>query len=279
VTAAPDWRSVTVRVPAGNERNAVIAALFDAGAEGVQELPNDIVTHAPGGAAADAFAFAAAEAAPGAPIVVAPLPPVDWSEQWKALLRRQELGALTIAPPWLADDLDPRRTVVIDPGMAFGTGDHATTRGVVRLLQSVVRPCDRVADLGAGSAVLAIAATKLGAAHAAAIELDGDAISNAESNVARNGVTQSVVVIHGDAATLLPLIAPVRVITANILSSVILTLLPVMAAALAPDGVAVISGIMATERDDMLRALDAGGWRIVAEDREDEWWTAAIARR
>jgi ribosomal protein L11 methylase PrmA len=76
---------------------------------------------------------------------------------------------------------------VIDPGMAFGTGDHPTTRGVVRLMQGAVRPGDLVADLGAGSAVLSIAAIKLGAARAAAIEFDPDAIGNAEENVARNG--------------------------------------------------------------------------------------------
>ena len=72
--------------------------------------------------------------------------------------------------------------------MAFGTGEHATTRGVMRLMQDVIRAGDIVADLGAGSAVLAIAAAKLGAARVAAIELDPDAIGNAEENVARNGV-------------------------------------------------------------------------------------------
>src|SRR5439155_11259178 len=178
-----------------------------------------------------------------------PLPLIDWSQQWRQSIGAQELGALVIAPPWLADRFDPGRTIVIDPGMAFGTGEHATTRGVVRLLQSLVRRGDRVADLGAGSAVLAIAAAKLGAAHVAAIEIDPDAIGNAEQNVRRNDVEDRVIVIEGDARVLLPLVAPVRLVTANIVSSVIVELLPVIASALDANGRAILSGILLSERD------------------------------
>jgi ribosomal protein L11 methyltransferase len=163
--------------------------------------------------------------------------------------------------------------------MAFGTGEHATTRGVIRLMQRIVRVGDRVADLGAGSAVLAIAAAKLGAKYVAAIELDHDAISNAEENVRRNDVSDVVTVIEGDAATLLPLVAPVRVITANIISSALLELLPVMALTLEPGGSAILSGILDEERPMMLRALQDSGWVVDAEDREDIWWSATIARQ
>ena len=207
-----------------------------------------------------------------------PLPNVDWSEEWKRGLRAQALGALTVAPPWLADGLDPARTIVIDPGMAFGTGEHATTRGVIRLMQHVISPGDNVADLGAGSAVLAIAAAKLGAAHVAAIEIDPDAIGNAEENVARNGVADRVVVIEGDASTLLPLVAPVQLITANIISSVLTELLPSIASALDRGGHAILSGILVEERDMMARALADGGWSITEEDREENWWSATVAR-
>ena len=138
---------------------------------------------------------------------------------------------------------------------------------------------DRVADLGAGSAVLAIAAAKLGAAHIAAIEIDHDAIGNAEENVARNGVADRVTVIEGDATTLLPLVAPVRVITANIISSVLLQLLPSIADALSENGEAILSGILVAEREQMIEALEAGGWIVKAEDHEDAWWSATIGRR
>ncbi len=272
-------RWVTVRVHPGGNPEAVAAALFDAGAQGVQELGDSLVTHVPDMAAANALLCAALAASPDARVETEPLPDVDWSVEWKRGIGVQHLDRLKIAPPWLAADLDPATTIVIEPEMAFGTGEHATTRGVVRLLQSVVHEDDRVADLGAGSAVLSIAAAKLGAAHVAAIEIDHDAIANAEANVARNGVADRVVVIEGDASVLLPLVAPVRVITANIISSVLLGLLPAIRDALAAGGAAILSGILLNERDEMLRALDAAGWRVVAEDREDVWWSTTITRR
>ena len=174
---------------------------------------------------------------------------------------------------------DPARTVVIEPAMAFGTGEHPTTRGVVRLMQGAIRPGDSVADLGAGSAILAIAAVKLGAARAFAIENDNDSIANAEENVERNGVADRVHVIQGDALVLLPLVAPVRLVLANIISSVLVELLPAIAESLAPDGRAILSGILAEERDRMLAALESSGWRVEAEDAEDVWWSVLIARR
>jgi ribosomal protein L11 methyltransferase len=275
----PGGEWITVTIAPGSHSDAVLAALFEAGAQGVQETQTGFVTHVPTQADAEALRDAALRVSADARVDMAPLPLVDWSQEWKHGIHAQSLRTLTIAPPWLADNLDPATTIVIDPGMAFGTGEHATTRGVVRLLHDVIRPGDRVADLGAGSAVLGIAAAKLGASHVAAIEIDPDAIGNAEENVARNRVEGIVVVIEGDAATLLPLVAPVRVITANIISSVLIELLPTMAGALTSDGRAILSGILQTERDEMVRQLDADGWRIEAEDREDVWWSATIARQ
>ena len=272
-----DW--ITVSVFPGSQPEAVVAALFQAGAMGVQEIGNAFITHVATQKEADALLCAALAASPDARVETKPLPNIDWSEEWKRSINAQTLGSLTVTPPWLAADLPPATTIVIDPGMAFGTGEHATTRGVIRLLHGVVRVGDRVADLGAGSAVLAIAAAKLGAAHVAAIEIDHDAIGNAEENVERNGVSDVVVVIEGDAATILPLIAPVRVITANIISSVLIELFPVIAASLAEEGRVILSGILASERDDMLRALNDFGWRVEAEDHEDVWWSATVVRR
>ena len=160
--------------------------------------------------------------------------------------------------------------------MAFGTGEHQTTRGVVRLLPALLRTGDRVADLGAGSAVLSIAAAKLGAEQVFAIELDHDSIANANDNVVRNGVADRVTVLEGDAAVLLPLVAPVRVVLANILSSVLVALLPTIERALAPDGEAVLSGILQSERPQMLEVLAGRGWRVVAEDHEDAWWSVHV---
>ena len=277
MTEIGSW--VTVRVHPGSNRDAVIAALFESGAQGIQEVGESIVTQVASQALAEELEQAALAASSDAVVSTAPLPDVDWSEQWKQGIHAQVLGGLTVAPPWLAGDLDPERSIVIEPGMAFGTGEHATTRGVIRLMQTVVRPGDRVADLGSGSAVLAIAAAKLGARYVAAIELDHDAIENAEQNVARNNVANRVVVVEGDASTLLALVAPVRVVTANIISSVLIELLPVIELSLDEDGRAILSGILAEEREMMIRSLDDSGWRIEAEDHEDIWWSTTIARR
>ena len=230
------WHSVRVRA-SGEARELAMAALFEAGSQGVLEEADALLTHFP-----------------------------------------PELGSLVVAPPWLVEGRDPARTIVIDPGMAFGTGEHATTRGVVRLMQDVIRSGDLVADLGAGSAVLSIAAAKLGAGRVVAIELDGEAIPDAEENVRVNGVADRVTVFEGDAATLLPLVAPVRVVLANIISSVLVDLLPHVQRALAPHGVAILSGILQEERAHMLSVLDSSGWRVEAEDAEDIWWSATAVR-
>jgi ribosomal protein L11 methyltransferase len=122
--------------------------------------------------------------------------------------------------------------------------------------------------------VLSIAAAKLGAGRIAAIEIDPDTTANAEENVARNEAGAAVHLFEGDAAVLLPLIAPVRVVIANILSSVILELLPAMREALTPDGQAILGGIMLEEREMMLEKLTEAGWLVAQEESEGEWWCA-----
>jgi ribosomal protein L11 methyltransferase len=271
------WVSLRIE-PAADRRDAALAALFAAGAQGVQEDGPALVTHLPADADIPSLRAALDAAAPGAAVSVQPAAAVDWSEAWKSRLVAHQAGRLTIAPPWLAHDLDSSSTIVVDPGMAFGTGDHPTTRGVVRLMQGVLRPGLTVADLGAGSAVLAIAAAKLGAARVAAIELDPDAIGNAVENVERNGVAHIVHVIEGDAALLLPLVAPVDVVLANIISSVLIDLLPAIASALAPGGTAILGGILVEEREAMREALRRNGWATVAEDEEERWWSVSVAR-
>jgi ribosomal protein L11 methyltransferase len=272
-----NWLSV--RVSAGEARDAALAALFELGSQGVHEAGDELVTHFPEETDAAGVVAAVLLAAPAARVSASLIPAVDWAEEWKKGVGAHELGALAIVPPWLAEGRDPARTIVIEPEMAFGTGEHQTTRGVVRLLPALIRPGDRVADLGAGSAVLAIAAAKLGAARVTAIELDHDAIANANENVHRNAVADVVTVVEGDAALLLPLVAPVRVVLANIISSVLLELLPAIAAALTEDGEAILSGILLDERDAMLAELSARGWRLVDEDAEGLWWSARITTR
>lgn len=271
------WRAFRVR-PSPGARGAVIAALFEAGAQGVQELDDAVITHFPPDVTPDSVAALVGAADAEAVAESWEVEETDWSLAWRDGIVAHRLGKLTIAPPWLAADLDPSTTIVIDPGMAFGTGEHATTRGVVRLLQDVVREGDVVADLGAGSAVLAIAAARLGARKVIAVELDEDAIPDAEANVAANGVASKVIVVQGDAGAILPLAAPVRVVLANIISSVLVQLLPLIEDGLSADGEAILSGILLEERPMMLRVLQDAGWVVRAEDTESIWWSVCIAR-
>ena len=252
--------------------------MFAAGADGLHESGDALVTHLSHAVDHDAFVAQVRAADPGLVAELSPLDDTDWSEKWKERITAHQLGGLVVTPPWLAAGRDPATTIVIEPAMAFGTGEHPTTRGVVRLMQAVIRPGDSVADLGSGSAVLAIAAAKLGAARVYAIEIDPDATGNAEENIARNGVGDRVAALEGDAAVFLPLVAPVRVILANIISSVLVDLLPLMAMTLADDGVIILSGILLEERPRMLEALAAQGWRVDAEDGEDQWWSVRCSR-
>ena len=278
-TEAP-WISVRVRPTALSDaaRRACLAALFAVGAQGVHEDGDTLVTHFPPGTDLVRVHDALTMADDHVVIETAPVPPIDWSEAWKERITAHELGPLTVTPPWLADGRDAATTIVIEPGMAFGTGDHPTTRGVVRLLPGVLRPGDVVADLGAGSAVLAIAAAKLGATRVYAVELDGEAIPDAEANVERNGVADRVHVFEADAGSILPLIAPLRIVLANIISSVLIELLPTIASSLTEGGAAILSGILLEERDTMHALLVSTGWRVLNEDAEGIWWSVSIAR-
>jgi ribosomal protein L11 methyltransferase len=271
------WLAVRVAGTSEATRDTISAALIGAGAACVHEDREDLLTYLPDDAALDGVREAVA-ADHGAVLELRQAPAAEVERQWPSTVGVSRAGSFVIAPPWLASSAEAGdRLIIIDPAMAFGTGEHPTTRGVLRLMPAIIRPGDRVADLGAGSAVLAIAAARLGASRVAAIELDADAIGNAEANVRANGVSDRVVVIEGDAETLLPHVAPVRVVLANIISSALISLLPVIRSALASDGVAAFSGILLEERRPFLAALGEAGWRVEHEDIEDVWWTA-VAR-
>jgi ribosomal protein L11 methyltransferase len=270
-------RWTTVRVSSGS-RAAAAAVLFENGAEAIQDTDDAIITHLRR-VDRDALTAAVHGVDPSARIDFEPTPDVDWSSAWRARLAAHRVDRLVVTPPWLADQFGPAERIVIEPAMAFGTGDHESTRGVLRLMQRVVRANDAVADLGAGSAVLSIAAARLGARRVVAIEVDGDAIGNAQENVDRNGVGDVVSVLEGDAATLLRLVAPVRVVLANIVSAVLVELLSPVGECITADGRAVLGGMLVEERGTMEHALAAAGWRVEDSVAENAWWSATIARR
>ncbi len=269
-----DWTEIRIK----SERRAeIIDALFAIGAEGVEERDTEVVTHVRHLDRSSALG-ALKRADADADVQFAETPNVDWSSAWRSRLVAHRVGRMVITPPWLSSEYSPEERLVIEPGMAFGTGDHETTRGVLKLMQSVIRSGDVVADLGAGSAVLAIAAVKLGAKRSIAIELDPDAIGNAEENIIANGVSGSCIILLGDANAILPLVSPVRVVLANILANAVIELLPAIAKALTPDGVAIVSGILVAEREEVERAAAAVGFRVAELVEDGLWWSATLSR-
>jgi len=274
------WTEVRVHHAGDATRDAVVAALVHAGAPAVQDLGDALLTHLP--SHADMPALRASLTAADAAITIESRDAgsIDVARDWPPAVGVQRIERIAVAPPWRAGEIAGAECpVIIEPAMAFGTGEHETTRAVLRLMQRVIEPGDLVVDLGAGSAILSIAAVRLGAARAIAIESDPQAIANAEENAAANGVSDRVRVIEGDARVILPLVAPARVMLANIISSVIVELAPAMRAAVPPNGRAVVSGILVVERDGVTASLAAAGWRVDTEHIEGEWWSSVIAPR
>jgi ribosomal protein L11 methyltransferase len=216
------------------------------------------------------------------------LEPEDWAESWKVHFLPQHIGErLVVVPTWQAYTPRPGEVVIfLDPGMAFGTGLHATTRLCLRAAEALARPGVRVLDVGSGSGILAIAAALLGAGPILALDMDPIAVEVAQENVALNGVAGAVTVAHGTlreeeaADSLVRRTAPegYDLILANILAEVITAMAPALARALAPQGVLVTSGILAAKADGVAEALATAGLAVVERPQEEEW-VALVARR
>jgi ribosomal protein L11 methyltransferase len=269
------WWAIDVRT-APAHRAAVGAWLVVRTGHAVEERDDGLLV---GFAAdpADAARVLAELPAAGAEAVAAPRPvePVDWSERWRDGLGARRIGRLTVAPSWVPVPNDAGPIVVLDPEMAFGSGEHGSTRTALALLERHIRPGNRVLDVGSGSGILAIAAVKLGAARAIGIETDGEANEVAERNASRNGVGAAVCFLEGDGAVFVPLMAPAELICSNILRSVNTALLPAIASSLAPRGIAIFAGMEQPEADEFRAALAEARFTIVEEASDAGWWGVA----
>jgi ribosomal protein L11 methyltransferase len=208
----------------------------------------------------------------------------DWIARWRdGLGPRQVTERLVVKPTWATWEATRGQVVIdVDPQMAFGTGEHATTRGCLRLLDDAIRPGDRVLDVGSGSAILAIAAARLGADEAIAVEYDPDANLNARENLEANGVADRVRIVESMAdPELLACLGPFDLILANILSGVIRPLLPAFREALraAPGGRLIVSGILRNEAAEVVHDAETAGFRVERVDEEEEWWSALLCPR
>jgi ribosomal protein L11 methyltransferase len=205
----------------------------------------------------------------------------DWAETWKRGLEpRWITERLLVRPSWTPVTSDrPHVEIVIDPGMAFGTAEHATTRGCLRLLDRTVTEGDRVLDVGSGSGILAIAAARLGAASVVALEADRLACEALRENIERNGVAGRVRCIEAMvAADDLARMGPVSGVVANIESGPLTALMPGFEAAVEPGGWLVLSGILDHEWPAMRVRAEAAGFRLEDLDAEAEWRAALLLR-
>ena len=203
----------------------------------------------------------------------------DWAREWKRGLEpRAVTDRIVTKPSWTEYEARPDQIVIdIDPQMAFGTGEHATTRGCLRLLDDVIRAGDRVLDVGSGSGILSVAAARLGAGEVLAVEYDPDANLNARENLVHNGVEGQVRLVEAKAdAAFIAAAGSFDLILANILSGVIRPLLPAFRGALRPRGRLIVSGILQRESADVTESAVAAGFRVAREDREEEWWSALL---
>ncbi len=210
----------------------------------------------------------------------------DWASTWKQGLGPRKLtDRLIVSPSWCVSDADEIAdedsvVVIIDPGMAFGTAEHGTTRGALRLLEGALSSGDNPLDAGCGSAILAIAAARLGAARVLAVDLDPYATEAAVENVADNGVEDRVMV---ERASVSPdwVVAkgPFDGILANIQTGVLLPLLASFTQALEPDGWMILSGILAEEWSLMVGAVADAGFSLEAMDSDGEWRSGWFTRR
>lgn len=203
----------------------------------------------------------------------------DWANNWKQFFKPLPVGEkLLILPTWETDEnKDSRAVLHIDPGMAFGTGGHETTRLVLETLEKTVKAGDRFLDIGCGSGILSIAALLFGAASAFGVDIDPLAVKTAVENGELNGMTAPrYEIVEGDLAD--KVTGQYDVVAANIVADAIIALSPAVPAFLKTDGVYVVSGIIDVREQDVVTALAACGF-TVAERYEQRGWVCLVCKR
>ena len=195
---------------------------------------------------------------------------------WRKYYHPMDVGQrLAIVPSWQDYDTD-RVKLILDPGLAFGTGGHETTNLCLEVLDERVKGGERVLDIGTGSGILAIAALKLGAAVAEGVDIDPVAVRTAGENAALNGVADKLTVLVGDLSDKAS--GKYDIITANIVANAIMSLAPAVPGLMADDAVFIASGIIDSRKDEVIAALEAAGLAVL-EVKEKRGWECIVCKK
>lgn len=281
----PPSRWLELRIESSAELDRITPVLLDLGGSAVQEVGEALLTYLPPPDDLEGFLRRARhrlqEELPDQELKITHRwqPQEDWESFWRwGLGLRRITPRLLVAPSWVEVRPAPGELLItLDPGMAFGTAEHATTRGSLRALDALVGPDSRIADVGAGSGILSIGAALLGASRVLALEVDPMACETARENVIRNGVQDQVVVVQAlvEGGTPLPS-SPFDGIVANLQTHLLLPLLGSFHASLSGEGWLVGSGILVEEADGVREAATEAGFRYLRGEEEEGWWTGVF---
>ena len=213
---------------------------------------------------------------PEVELTARPLYEQDWAVSWREFFGPVEAGRIAIVPSWVDYEAGPDQLIVrLDPGQAFGTGHHETTRLCLAALDETVQPGAHVLDIGAGSGILSIAAVKLEAERVDAFEIDPIAADVARANCEANGASERVTVHGGFPAEGVP---PADFAVANVSARADIELAGALAASLKPSGKLIASGFLTTDRDDVLAAFAEHGLSPAGEREERDWALLELSR-
>lgn len=189
----------------------------------------------------------------------------NWDEEWRKFYKTIELDKIAVVPDWIEYSGD-KAVVRLEPGMAFGTGEHASTRLCLSLLEKIDLQGADVIDVGTGSGILGISASKLGAKSVYMTDIDEKAVEVARENVIKNGAQNCTVEVSDLADTINQ-----RVILANLTADILLRLLDRLTSSIKKGSTLIASGIIAERLDEVLDAYTGNGFRVVEVLQKDDW--------